>query len=246
MTIWARSRTVVAETGNTIRDLLYPPSCNLCGTAVASDETLCRRCSSRLPRIEGSRCEICSMPYDGDLDTFVCLNCNGARFAFGFTVSAYRAAGDVRELIHRFKYGRARHLCRPLGELMACGLTDPRLSGFTPDALVPVPLHPVRERERGFNQSQLLADELRHRIAIPVRALLRRSRYTRTQTEFTRNARMQNLRGAFNLVQNTEVEGKCLLLVDDVFTTGSTLHQCARVLVDAGAAEVNAITVARG
>jgi len=240
---WLKAAEILGET---LRDLVYPASCELCGRALPGEETICGKCRSALPRIKGPRCEICSMPHAGELEKFTCLNCTGARFAFGFSVSAYRASGEVREMIHRFKYGRAQHLCRPLADLMSEGLADPRVRAFAPDALIPVPLHPVRKRERGFNQSQLLSEELRRMVKCPLQPILRRSRYTKTQTEFTRKARMQNLRGAFNLVQNASVKGKRLLLVDDVFTTGSTLHQCASVLVKAGAAEVNAITVARG
>lgn len=230
----------------TVRDLLYPPACLACGRPVRGAALFCRGCHRALPVIRGPRCELCSMPFPGGTDAFSCRNCKGAEFAFGFSVSRYRAEGAIRELIHRFKYGRAMHLARPLGQLLARSLHDPRIDPSQIEAMVPVPLHPVRQRERGFNQAELIAREAGGLRGFRVLRLLRRVRHTTTQTRFSRAARMRNLRGAFDLVQNASVKGKRFLLVDDVFTTGSTLHQCARVLVRAGAREVDAVTLARG
>jgi ComF family protein len=101
-------------------------------------------------------------------------------------------------------------------------------------------------RERGFNQAEALAETLAKRAQLPMMRCLERRRYTDTQTRFDRVQRMQNLRKAFAMRNNTKVRGKHLLLLDDVMTTGSTLHECALVLREAGAASVRAITVARG
>ena len=114
------------------------------------------------------------------------------------------------------------------------------------DALVPVPLHPRRLRERQFNQAAILAEHLSRSSKIPVRDLLQRTRYTGTQTLLDRKARRQNLRDAFSLRQNVDVTDLDLLLVDDVLTTGSTLDACAAILLENGARSVRALTVARG
>src|SRR5690606_34711792 len=106
------------------------------------------------------------------------------------------------------------------------------------DFLVPVPLHPAREREREFNQAKVLADLLSELSGIPALNALSRVRYTTTQTRLDRRERMENLRGAFELRQTCPVQSRHLLLVDDVLTTGSTLDECARVLRAAGAASV--------
>jgi competence protein ComFC len=111
---------------------------------------------------------------------------------------------------------------------------------------VPVPLHPLRKREREFNQAEVLCRELARKNELVFCETLERLRYTVTQTHFDRRRRMQNLRGAFGLRRNASVQGKDLLLVDDVLTTGSTLDECARVLLAAGAQSVRALTVARG
>ncbi|MEA3187566.1 MAG: hypothetical protein QOD99_1396, partial [Chthoniobacter sp.] len=114
------------------------------------------------------------------------------------------------------------------------------------DALVPVPLHHRRFREREFNQALALAQLAGAHAHLPVADCLRRIRYTTTQTRFDRFERMENLRNAFELRHNSHVRGQHLVLVDDVFTTGSTVDECARVLMKGGAASVRAITVARG
>jgi ComF family protein len=110
---------------------------------------------------------------------------------------------------------------------------------------VPVPLHPTRQRERGFNQAGLLAEFLSARISIPCKRVLKRIRYTTTQTALDRAERMENLHNAFRLRRNADVRGLQVLLIDDVLTTGSTLSECARVLKRAGAVSVYAATAAR-
>ena len=111
---------------------------------------------------------------------------------------------------------------------------------------MPVPLHPLRRREREFNQAEVLARELARHQGWEFCDILQRIRYTVTQTHFDRRRRMKNLREAFRVRRNAAVEGKRLLLVDDVLTTGSTLDECARMLLRAGAEAIDALTVTRG
>ena len=163
-----------------------------------------------------------------------------------FTVSVMRSQGLVRELIHRFKYGREFYLRRVLGDWLCEAFADERLAGMESPVLVSVPLHPARFRERRFNQSEALAEWTARRRALEVDRPLIRRRHTVTQTHFDRKERMRNLRDAFALRKNARVNDKSFLLVDDVLTTGSTLDECARVLLEGGARCVRAITVARG
>ena len=151
----------------------------------------------------------------------------------------------MREIIHRLKYNSERWLAKPLAEWMTPLREDPRLQGVTVDLLIPVPLHPLRERERGYNQAALLADALGKSWQIPVAAALQRNIATETQTRFDRKQRMKNLRGAFRVSKPERIAGKTILLVDDVFTTGSTLDECARTLLDAGSSAVWCATAAR-
>jgi ComF family protein len=164
---------------------------------------------------------------------------------FDCAVAAYRSRGLVRKLVHDFKYGRQRHLRYPLAEWLGETLQDPRLRGRRFDVIVPVPLHPARERERGFNQAALLAELLASRVTLPLRPVLERIRYTTTQTAYDRAERMENLHDAFRLRKNRDVRELRVLLIDDVLTTGSTLSECARVLKAAGAISVHAATAAR-
>jgi ComF family protein len=151
----------------------------------------------------------------------------------------------VRDLIHRFKYSGEFHLRNLLVNWLEEALSDPRVSTEPFDSLVPVPLHPTRIRERGYDQIAALIGLLAERSRKPVCLCLRRPRYTESQTRFSRKERLQNLQNAFELRKGTSVLGKRLLLVDDVLTTGSTLDECARVLKSHGAKSVRAITVAR-
>lgn len=190
---------------------------------------------------------MCSQPFAGGGGTaFVCVNCRGRAFHFECAVAVQQSRGKLREIIHRFKYQGELWLAGLLVDYLEEGLADPRLRGRTIDAVVPVPLHPVRRRERDFNQAEILARGLARRRNWTVLQPLRRVRYTVTQTHFDRRQRMQNLRNVFALRQNVPVQGKHLLLVDDVLTTGSTLDECARILLSAGARSVCALTVARG
>lgn len=183
-----------------------------------------------------------------------CLNRAGA-------IARLRALGmydgALRDIIHALKYGTRRSLARPLGERAAqagAGL----LRGA--DALVPVPLHPWREWRRGFNQAAAIAREVQRshaeacRIVLPVWRALRRCRATRPQAELDAAARRTNVRGAFALAGWTRrrrsgwqqrIDGRVLVLVDDVSTTGATLDECATVLAKAGAKEVRALVIAR-
>jgi ComF family protein len=228
-------------------DLLYPPHCAVCETSIETGEWLCSPCTINVQRINKPRCENCSHPFHGLAGNhFVCPNCEGQPFHFEFAVAVMKAGGTTRELIHRFKYAKEQRLAVLLGDWLADAFTDSRFNSFPVDLVVPVPLHAARQREREYNQSELLARHVAKIRKIPFSDVLRRSRFTNTQTQFDRRERMRNLRDAFKLRNNASVDQLRIVLVDDVLTTGSTLDECARVLIDAGAARVCAIAVARG
>lgn len=229
-----------------LRSLFFPSHCAGCGRAVPEGSDLCVACEGGIEKIRPPRCEVCSQPYSGRLPVFTCPNCHGDAFHFDFTVSVVRSRGVVRDMVHRLKYGKELWLGRVFAAWMSEGLGDPRLQGWTPDALVPVPLHPRRLREREFNQAEVLCEELSRRSGLRVLSPLARCRYTTTQTQLDRKGRRQNLRDAFVLRKNGDVTNLNLLLVDDVLTTGSTLDACAAVLLESGARSVRALTAARG
>jgi ComF family protein len=226
--------------------LLYPPVCTLCGGRTPAGEYLCEQCESKAMRIVAPFCQQCSEPFEGAITTaFACANCAHRTIHFDAAVAAYRGRGIVRQIIHDFKYGRQIHLRHLVARWLCAAFNDERLQGRQFDVIVPVPLHPTRQRERGFNQARLLAELLSARISVPCKLVLERIRYTTTQTALDRTERMENLHNAFRLRKNANVRGLQVLLIDDVLTTGSTLSECARVLKRAGANCVYAATAAR-
>ncbi len=158
-----------------------------------------------------------------------------AAYCFG----AYE--GSLRKLVHLYKYGRVQTLARPLSDLLASAL--PRDQRF--DAIAPVPLHWRRRWQRGFNQAGLLADRLARRTGIPKVCALRRVHSTQTQAGLSNTSRRGNVAKAFRARRGAAIDGKRILLVDDVMTTGSTGAACAIALKRAGAAKVSLLTIAR-
>lgn len=267
------NRTIVSSIGVAARrvgelvlDLVFPRQCWSCSEPLArpSEDTspeaceqfFCQTCIDAFPRIEPPYCNQCGEPYDLETDgTFQCWNCSGRRMGFEFAISAYHAEGAVREMIHRFKYGREVALRRPLASLLQEALKDERLASqdLTRWIVVPVPLHHSRQFERGFNQSWELCLELAKRVGATACEVLTRTRPTQSQASLDRRHRLRNLRGVFARKRSwpwcrqPDLTGACVLLVDDVLTTGATTHECARVLKRSAEVEkVVVITVARG
>ena len=167
---------------------------------VAPGEYLCEECGAKAIRIAPPFCAKCSEPFEGAItSTFTCANCAHRTIHFDAAVAAYRGRGIVRRIIHDFKYGRQIHLRHLVGRWLCAALDDPRLRGRRFDVIIPVPLHPTRKRERGFNQASLLAELLSAQISIQSRPLLERIRYTTTQTALDRTERIENLHNAFRL-----------------------------------------------
>jgi competence protein ComFC len=238
--------SAIRESVRGLSSLLYPAVCVVCDATIEPPEYLCGACAGKAPRLKPPFCDKCSEPFPGTIDsTFVCANCAHRTLHFEAAVAVYRSRGVVRKLLHEFKYGRQRHLKHPLAGWLCETLDDPRLRGRRFDAIVPVPLHSARERDRGFNQATLLAELLARRTGLRLNDAMERIRYTTTQTAYDRVERMRNLQDAFRLRKKAEVRGLRVLLIDDVLTTGSTLSECSRVLRNAGAISVYAATAAR-
>jgi ComF family protein len=165
---------------------------------------------------------------------------------FSSARSAVVAKTVVLEAIHRFKYQRALWFENFLADLLVREAA-PVLRGQSWNFIAPVPLHPLKQREREFNQAEILARHLSAATEIPLNTkLLRRASPTMTQTLLTREQRAKNMRGAFAVRNGTKLEGERVVLVDDVFTTGATTSACASALRAVGAGEVCVWTVARG
>lgn len=174
----------------------------------------------------------------------VCGSCRRRTPGFDYARSAAAYEDVMREALRAFKFRGRRALAAPLGDLLAD--MGGRLPAGVPALLLPVPLHPRRERERGFNQASLLARRVGRAWRVPVRDdVLVRAVATPSQTELDAPARRANVRDAFRLRRPETITGCHVLLVDDILTTGATLSECARCLREGGAATVGALTVAR-
>ncbi len=227
----------------------YPEICQLCGTerASARDGFVCAPCWRQVRFIKPPFCGRCGLPFEGDITTpFECTNCREMELHFCSARSAVVARGGVLEAIHRFKYQRQLWFEHFLASLLLHEAV-PALREENWDLIAPVPLHPLKQREREFNQAARLARHLSTALQIPLNAkLLRRVIPTATQTLLTRQQRAANMRGAFAIGPGARLNGERVILVDDVFTTGATTSACARVLLAAGAGDVCVWTVARG
>src|SRR5213595_2952281 len=168
--------------------LLYPATCTICGKNVRAGEYLCDECDGNLIRIVAPFCQSCSEPFEGSIDNaFTCANCAHRTIYFDAAVAAYRGRGIVRDVIHQFKYARQIHLRHLVARWLRAAMDDERLRDCDFDYIVPVPLHPARERERGFNQARLLSELLSAQISIPLKLHRERIRYTTTQTALDRS-----------------------------------------------------------
>lgn len=209
-------------------DLLYPVRCG--GCEEAGQGVWCETCDARVQRLYAPlQTQPLALPPPRDAAAID-------------VTSAARYLSPLREAIHVFKYGGVPALAEPLSRMM---IETWRRANLQADVIVPVPLHSRRRRERGYNQSELLAKQLGRCLGVPVEPrALRRVRYTSQQARLDASARKLNVQGAF-VAQRSLSNGKHIVLVDDVFTTGATMGECAAALLDAGAGRVSAITLAR-
>lgn len=228
-------------------DLLLPPACLLCGQRLdpdGKDPSLCDDCLASMSSLGEAYCRRCAQPYPVPYPTdHLCGNCLRQPPPYSRVCAVGRYQGGISEAIHRLKYRNQLSLAAPLGRRLAISLlaTD---AAFRPDLLIPVPLHPRRLRQRGYNQAMELARPVSRLYATPIDALLlQRTRHTPHQQGLTAAERRRNLRSAFSLTR--PVEGRTVLLIDDVMTTGETVRECARTLVAGGATEVRVAVVAR-
>ena len=226
-------------------NLVFPDDCRLCGSPLreVSRVPVCAKCIgepqpflaefyctgckapflNRAPLDEQGRCTLCRLGLQG--------------FDGVYTYGSYE--GSLRQLVHLYKFGGVRPLARTFGDLLARAL--PRETSF--DVIVPMPLHWLRRWQRGFNQSALLAEEISRRWHVPAADIARRRKRTAPQAGLTNSKRRLNVQGAFGV--RGRLDGKHVLLVDDVLTTGATASACARALKRAGASRVTLLTLAR-
>ena len=216
-------------------DLLLPPHCAGCGR---DGSFVCRACESSLPALERPYCSLCARPGQDRL----CEWCAASAPAFDGIGAPYLFEGAARQMVHRLKYDNLRASAPDLGRLLAEYVAANPVPG---NVLVPVPLHERRERERGYNQSALLARELSKRSGVPVEgSVVHRVRNTPPQASVQNyEERTGNIANAFECP--SELKGESVILIDDVVTTGSTMSACAAALKSAGAGSVWGLALAR-
>lgn len=222
---------------------IYPETytCLCCGRDVFDNPYLmCQKCLNNLPFITEKVCAHCGVPLNNEGN--YCKICKGKNFVVDRAVSPFVYQNEIKKLIKDLKYNNAKYTSISLGKFMADHYAKTKLFA---DLIIPVPLCSKRFKERGYNQSKLLADILGTHINVPVvDNVLIRVKETPTQTKLNFVSRRQNMTNAFEIVNKNEVKDKVVLLVDDIYTTGATAYECAKTLKSAGAKSVYVITVA--
>lgn len=230
---------------STLIDMSYPlkPKCLFCGSQENINYFgLCKYCVSLLPYISKPVCTRCGKPYSHGVSHDACSLCLNTEMYFEKGYTVFEFSGIVQNTLYRLKYGGETELADVFGKLMADYAAE--LKEHI-NLIIPVPLHIEKLKKRGFNQSWLICKALGREWGIDSsdKALVR-SRYTESQINLSKKQRLSNVRGAFALNSRFKIQGKSVLIVDDIMTTGSTLNECSRMLKSGGASHVYALTAA--
>jgi ComF family protein len=224
-----------------VYDLMLPSLCLSCKQRTEEgNRLLCPACEELLARVGQDCCEVCG----GILAEGKCENCAETEFCFDRARAPFVYQGPAKDLVHVLKYEGFQSPAAFFARAMM-DLPDTQFYYGAFNMIVPVPLHRVRRRERGYNQSELIARLLSALMGIPCSEPIYRRSNTPSQTHLSRDERIRNLRSAFALRKKTNVKDKRIILVDDVFTTGSTVNEIARLLKANGAKEVMVLTATR-
>ncbi|MCD6310171.1 MAG: ComF family protein [Candidatus Eremiobacteraeota bacterium] len=231
---------LLREMGHGFLELLFPLRC--AGCSACKSTLFCNDCRKSLEVVPGPKCPVCGRP----LSDKWCYDCKRQKPFFHRADSLYIYKGPIRNALLAWKYKRIENLGPVMAEIFIDGLKKDKKFIQDVDVVIPVPLHESRIKERGFNQSEILAEAISSEFGIPMRTRnLKRNRATALQSRLNREQRQNNVRGAFSVLWARELYRKRILIVDDIMTTGVTLNECARVLRNAGAKQVTGITLCR-
>jgi ComF family protein len=231
---------------STLFQFFLPPQCPCCEKFLEEGQQgVCSDCLSEIRWIVPPFCSICGIPFiSKEIDSHPCGACMTHRKYFTMARALGAFEGSLQEAIYRWKYEGKTHLTPFLAEWMAEGLNR----YWEPDSLdllIPVPLHPKRLRQRGFNQALLLVKELSRRTGIPShKTILQKKKSTIPQVNLSGAEREKGVKGTFHVIGKEELLGKSVLLVDDVYTTGATVNECSKVLLRGGAERIDVLTLA--
>ena len=222
-----------------ITDLFFPQGvkCFVCGIET-SDLGICDSCYAKLPFIKGNICQKCGGEKLGSGK--VCLDCKGRDYYFHKNYSIFHYEDNMQKYILSFKNGGRKYLGETFSKFIKNYLRHIKLEF---DIIIPVPIHKNRIKERGFNQSEVLCQSLDEFVVD--NSVFKRVKDTPHQTGLNRENREENLEGAFEVVSPDKIKDKKILLIDDIYTTGSTINECAKELLKSGATSVNSLCLAR-
>ena len=227
-------------------DLFLPPACLLCRQLLTKDldpHSFCHDCLADMPPLSSAHCSCCAQTFPGATSNHLCGDCLRRPPSFSMVHAAGPYQGSIKDAVHQLKYRNQLTLAKPLGQLLG-KIVAASGTGFAPDCIVPVPLHPHRLRQRGYNQALELARPMSKELNLPLETtLLQRNRRTLQQQGLSATERKSNLRNAFTLTAKTPA--RKVLLIDDVMTTGETVRECCRVLVAGDVKEVQVAIIGR-
>ncbi len=228
-------------------DLIFPPICAFCSNPLGEDDRagVCPVCLGNIRFISPPICSKCGLPFPMEMvEDHLCGQCQERQWHFGSARALGLYEGPIREAIHLLKYHGKSFLAKPLIGLLDKGYQFIDYGLY--DLLVPVPLHPKRLRERGFNQALILGRCIGRREGVScMGSVLKKARWSSPQIDLSPKEREKNVKGCFSVAAPEAIRGKRILLIDDVMTTGSTVNECAGELLEAGAGEVDVFTLAR-
>jgi ComF family protein len=231
-----------------LSEVIFPPQCLGCAEILHpfNGQIFCPVCNDKIIFINGSICSICGTTFpDSPAENHLCGDCLEKRPYFSYARAVFSYEDIILNAIHQFKYKSNIST----GEMLASFMADfsfPDIDFNDYSLIIPVPLHVKRLRERGFNQSLMLARAIGKKRLIPVNfSLLKKHKFTLTQTGSNKKERKQNIKGAFEVSEKKIITGKNMIIIDDVYTTGATVNECAKTLIKAGAKKVSVLTLAR-
>ena len=231
-------------------DIIYPPRCRICSDFLddhpAGRGDICDECFSGFKKLTHPYCSICSEPFKSKVqEDHLCERCLRKRPFYDELKAPYLYEQTLMDAIHLIKYSGKSYIIKSLGPLLGEFAGD-RISDSNGMIIIPVPLHRKKLRQRGFNQSALLAKTIGPILDIePDFFTLIRTRYTASQAGLSLEERRKNVKGAFEVRGERDIKGRSVLLIDDVATTGNTINECARILKKAGCERVVGLTLAR-
>mgnify|MGYP005847147201 CR=1 FL=1 len=229
-------------------NLLFPLRCLVCGKDINQYQSI-PLCEEHLAMINLTKkpfCEKCGRKLSSEMQSeYICITCRDTKWHFDRQFSATVYNEVMQELVHLYKYGMRNYLASSLASFMIKFMDD-YIDAKTIDFVIPVPLHWRRYLYRGFNQAYEIARRFSHQYSSKISTgNLRRIRYTTPQVGLSNEERKKNIRGAFTVINPERLTGKNILLIDDVFTTGATMNECARILKESGVLSVTGFTLSQ-